>query len=203
MDNNNPYKRSFKTKREEYQEKLMQKNSNQDWIFGNYFGKPGGGAPLRDNEGNIISSLKSISNNNIYKYDAQDFSKGDNNISVLNHKIYNKNNIISNPYSLYDEQNNQFQINQNNLFQNREISSVNNENLNNIRKNQAFDYLNLLNYNNINNNNVLFQQQIPKNYIVAYPNIIPYNQISSFPLQTQNNNFYTFEFVADYCCFYN
>ena len=190
MDNNNPYKRSFKTKREEYQEKLMQKNSNQDWIFGNYFGKPGGGAPLRDNEGNIISSLKSISNNNIYKYDAQDFSKGDNNISVLNHKIYNKNNIISNPYSLYDEQNNQFQINQNNLFQNREISSVNNENLNNIRKNQAFDYLNLLNYNNINNNNVLFQQQIPKNYIVAYPNIIPYNQISSFPLQTQNNNLY-------------
>ena len=89
MDNNNPYKRSFKTKREEYQEKLKQKNANQEWIFGNMFGKPGGGAPLRDNQGNIISSLKSITNNNIYKYEAQDFSKGDNNISVVNNKIYN------------------------------------------------------------------------------------------------------------------
>ena len=57
MDNNNPYKRSYKTKREEYQEKLKDKSASQEWLFGNIFGKPGGGAPLRGNQGNVISSF--------------------------------------------------------------------------------------------------------------------------------------------------
>ena len=188
MDNNNPYKRSFKTKREEYQEKLKQKNANQEWIFGNMFGKPGGGAPLRDNQGNIISSLKTITNNNIYKYEAQDFSKGDNNISVLNHKIYNQNNIISNPYPLSNEQIADFQINQNNSFQNGGIIPTNNTNLNNSRQNIINDNLNLQNYNNFNKNNLLTQNPPPFGYIISYPNIIPYNQISSFPLQVHNHN---------------
>ena len=188
MDNNNPYKRSFKTKREEYQEKLMKKNVNQEWIFGNMFGKPGGGAPLRDNQGNIISSLKSITNNNIYKYEAQDFSKGDNNISVVNNKIYNQINIISNPYPLSYEHIDKFRINQDNSFQNGGIIQTNNTKINNKRQITINDYLNLQNYNNINKNNLLTQNQTPFGYIITYPNIIPYNQISSFPFQVHDRN---------------
>ena len=188
MDNNNPYKRSFKTKREEYQEKLMQKNANQEWIFGNMFGKPGGGAPLRDNQGNIISSLKSITNNNIYKYEAQDFSKGDNNISVVNNKIYNQNNIISNPYHLSNEQIVKFQINQDSSFQNGGIIQTNKTNINNNRQIIINDYLNSQNYSKINKNNLLTQNQTPFSYIISYPNIIPYNQISLFPFQVHNHN---------------
>ena len=66
MDIASPYKRSYKTKSEEYEEKIKRRNETQEWIFGNKFGKPGGGAPLRDSQGNIISSLKSITKNNIY-----------------------------------------------------------------------------------------------------------------------------------------
>ena len=129
MDNNNPYKRSFKTKKEEYQEKLKQKNMNQEWLFGNIFGKPGAGAPLRDNQGNIISHLKSIGNNNLFNYEAQYFSKGNNNISVLNNKIYNQNNIILNPYPQTFVQNNNLTQNNNlsqnnNVFQNKTLTQI-------------------------------------------------------------------------------
>ena len=90
MATNNVYKR--KTKREEYEEKLKERNDNEQWMFGNKFGRPGGGAPLRDRNGNVISNLKTISNGNIFKYDAQEFTKGENNIYSINHQIFEKNN---------------------------------------------------------------------------------------------------------------
>ena len=74
METNNIYKRSFKTKKEEYEEKLKQRNDNDQWIFGNTFGRPGGGAPLRDKNGNVISNLRTISNGNIFKYNAEEFT---------------------------------------------------------------------------------------------------------------------------------
>ena len=183
-NNNNPYKKSFKTKREEYEEKLKQKSNNQEWIFGNYFGKPGGGAPLRDNQGNIVSSLKSISDMNIYRYEPQDFSKGNNNISVLNHKIYNQNNVISDPFSQSYDQINRLSPNQNITYQNNRTISAINQNRNNIMIDE--NKSNYLNQQNTNNNNVIIQQQMPYGYIIPYTNIVPYNQI--LPLQLYNNN---------------
>ena len=184
MDKNNPYKRSYKTKREEYQEKLKQKSDNQGWLFGNIFGKPGSGAPLRDNQGNVVSSLKSVTNNNIYKYEAQDFSKGNNNISVLNHKIYNQNNIINDPFSLSYDQINKYSPNQNITSQNNRIIDSNQNTLNNINSNK----INNMTQQNYSNNNILIQPQLPYGYILPYNNIIPYNQIPSFQLQNQVNN---------------
>ena len=185
MDNsNNPYKKSFKTKREEYEEKLKQKSNNQEWIFGNYFGKPGGGAPLRDNQGNIVSSLKSISDMNIYRYEPQDFSKGNNNISVLNHKIYNQNNVISDPFSQSYDQINRLSPNQNISSQNNRTISAINQNRNNIIIDE--NKVNYLNQQNTNNNKVIIQQQMPYGYIMPYANIAPYNQ--TLPLQLYNNN---------------
>ena len=90
MESYNPYEKIKKSKIELYQEKLKKRNETQDWIFGNSFGKPGGGAPLRDNQGNVVSSFKSITENNIYKYAPNDFSRGNNNVSMINHKLFNK-----------------------------------------------------------------------------------------------------------------
>ena len=192
MDNNNPYKRSYKTKREEYQEKLKNKSASQEWLFGNIFGKPGGGAPLRDNQGNVISSLKTITNGNIHKYEAQDFSKGDNNISVLNNRIYNQNNLISNQFPQSYDQTFNYSPNQNQniSFQNKRIVTISNPNIYNNYENQK-EFLNQQNIpkiNSINKNNILIQQQIPYGYLLPYPNVIPYNQISPTQLQLQSNN---------------
>ena len=184
MDNNNPYKRNYKTKREEYQEKLKQKNDSQEWLFGNIFGKPGSGAPLRDNQGNIISSLKSVTNNNIYKYEAQDFSKGNNNISVLNHRIYNQNAIINDPFSQSYNQMNSYSPNKNISSQIQRLSP----NIYNYMDDNKINNMNQQSYNNNNINNILIQPQIPYGYILPYNNnMISYNQIPSFQLQNQNN----------------
>ena len=184
MDNNNPYKRNYKTKREEYQEKLKQKNDSQEWLFGNIFGKPGSGAPLRDNQGNIISSLKSVTNNNIYKYEAQDFSKGNNNISVLNHRIYNQNAIINDPFSQSYNQMNLYSPNKNISSQIQRLSP----NIYNYMDDNKINNMNQQSYNNNNINNILIQPQIPYGYILPYNNnMISYNQIPSFQLQNQNN----------------
>ena len=174
MDNNNPYKRSFKTKREEYQEKLKQKNSNQEWIFDNYFGKPGGGAPLRDNQGNVITTLKSASQTNLHIYEPDYFSRGNNNISVLNNKIYNQNNLISTPLSQTYGQTNKLSLNENNSYQNKRTVSAINQNI-------------------YNNNNLLIQNQMPYKYTIPYSNIIQYNPMLPIQLQNQNilnNNIY-------------
>ena len=64
---------------EKYKEKLAKRNENQNWILSNYFGKPGGGAPLRDSTGNTVTKMKTIADGNIYQLDSREFSKGDNN----------------------------------------------------------------------------------------------------------------------------
>ena len=48
METNNIYKRSFKTKKEEYEEKLKQRNVTRM------------GAPLSEKNGNVISNLRTI-----------------------------------------------------------------------------------------------------------------------------------------------
>ena len=150
MTTNNPYSRSFKTKREEYEEKLKQRNENEEWIFGNKFGRPGAGAPLRDKNGNVISSLKSVSN--LGSLEPQYFSKGDNNISVINNKIYervngNVNEVISDPFTPFRNYINQFDPNSTNASNMSNTNSINN-NANNI---------------NINNKNNLYQNQMQIN----------------------------------------
>ena len=78
-----------KTRIEIYQEKLASRGNNKNWIFGNYFGKPGGGAPLIDKQGNKITNLKSVADGKIYQSDPAEFSKVDN---YSNINPYNNNN---------------------------------------------------------------------------------------------------------------
>ena len=173
INNNNPYQRSYKTKTEQYKEKLKQRSNSQDWLFGNIFGKPGGGAPLRDNKGNIISQLKTINDNNIFKHEANYFTKGNNNIKVLNNKIYDQNNLVSTPDST---QNKQIPIftprNQSISFQDRRNNNLMLQN-NNLNPNYNINSLSLN------------QRQIPFRYIIPVQNIIPLNQL--YPLQINNN----------------
>ena len=201
MATNNAYNRSFKTKREQYEEKLKQRNENENWIFGNTFGRPGGGAPLRDRNGNVVSNLKSITNDNIYKYEAQDFSKGDNNITVVNHKIYERNNgdvsnVISDPFTPFRNYINQFESNQNNQSNKANISINNNniiQNINTINPNQIVisqDQLNNLNYQNImnNQNNQMNNEEQKKelylNQFKQNPYLIqaPYGFVTQYPI---------------------
>ncbi len=171
MEDNNPYKRRYKTKNEQYQEKLKQRSNSQEWLFGNMFGKPGGGAPLRDNKGNIISHLKTINNDNIFKYDPNVFTRGNNNISSQNINNNVQRNLILNP----------------NSYSNNQINSFNSNN-------QSFSFqdnnssINLLLQNNKqqNNNILLNQKQLPLVYIIPIQNIIPSNQ--TYPRQINNNN---------------
>ena len=168
MENNNPYNRIYKTRTEQYRDKLKQRSNSQDWLFGNIFGKPGGGAPLRDNKGNIISHLKTINNDNIFKYDANYFSKGNNNITVLNNNIYNQNNLLLTPNS------------------NRQMPIV-------TPRNQSISFQVKGNNNEVFQNNtsgLLSQRQIPFRYVIPLQNIIPLNQV--YPLQINNNipNYY-------------
>ena len=76
MEISNPYQRP-KTNRkvDEYKQKLSQRNENQNWILSNYFGKPGGGAPLRDNKGNLVTKIKTIADDNIYHLESKEFTK--------------------------------------------------------------------------------------------------------------------------------
>ena len=173
MEDNNPYKRRYKTKNEQYQEKLKQRSNSQEWLFGNMFGKPGGGAPLRDNKGNIISHLKTINNDNIFKYDPNVFTRGNNNISSQNINNNVQRNLILNP----------------NSYSNNQINSFNSNN-------QSFSFqdnnssINILLQNNKQQNNnspiLLNQKQLPLVYIIPIQNIIPSNQ--TYPRQINNNN---------------
>ena len=180
MATNNVYRR--KTKREEYEEKLKQRNDNEQWMFGNTFGRPGGGAPLRDRNGNVISNLKTISNGNIFKYDAQEFTKGENNIYSINHQIYEKNkesnvnNMINDPFTPFRNYINQFDQNNNNI---------------NINNNQGFMIPE--NNNNLNQNPYLVQLPDGNFGILSpYPMIqpMPYNNLNSinYPVNNINNN---------------
>ena len=180
MATNNVYKR--KTKREEYEEKLKERNDNEQWMFGNKFGRPGGGAPLRDRNGNVISNLKTISNGNIFKYDAQEFTKGENNIYSINHQIFEKNNnnvnnMINDPFTPFRNYINQFDQN-NNI---------------NINNNQAFMIPE--NNNNLNLNQNPYLVQLPDGnfgILSPYPMIqpMPYNNLNNinYPVNNINNN---------------
>ena len=172
MDINNPYKRTFITKREEYQEKLKRRNNSQDWIFGNIFGKPGGGAPLRDNRGNIISHLKTINNNNIFKYDPNYFSKGENDISSINNNFSNNNINIINTVPQTNSQNNSF-TQRNEYTPSLDIGS---NNLNN-------------NFNLFNQSEILNQRNMPIRYIIPIQNIFPLNQLYPSQINNQVQNY--------------
>ena len=178
-DDNNPYKRRFKTKNEQYQEKLKQRSNSQDWLFGNMFGKPGGGAPLRDNRGNIISHLKTINNDNIFKYDPNYFSMGNNNISVLNNNINTQRNNINN-LTLSP-----------NSYQNKQITPFTSRNQSFSFQGNGINNLLLQNNNNqnINTTGVLNQRQIPFGYIIPLQNIIPLNQFNQIQMNNSIQNY--------------
>ena len=118
---NNVYNRNQRTKREEYEEKLKQRNENESWIFGNTFGRPGGGAPLRDKNGNVITNFRTISNGNIFKYDAQEFTKGENTVNNMNNN-YNINRAINDPFIPFRQTINQFDNQNNNINNNMPIT---------------------------------------------------------------------------------
>ena len=177
MTTNNVYNRTFKTKREEYEEKLKQRNDNEPWIFGNNFGRPGGGAPLRDKNGNVISNLKTISNGNIFKYDAQDFTKGENNISLLSNNINGQNNYnenIKNNSNVNNAINDPFVPFRNYINQFEQGNNNNNKNTNNIQQN-------------------ITSQQLGQNpYLVLLPDgnygiISPYPIMPTLPNTNMNN----------------
>ena len=177
MDDNNPYKRRYKTKNEQYQDKLKQRSNSQEWLFGNMFGRPGAGAPLRDNKGNIISHLKTINNDNIFKYDPNVFTRGENiNISSLNNNNSQRN-VISTPNTYINNQVNSY------IPNNQSITFQDNNNSNNLNF-----------QNNIQQNRnmpiLLNQKQIPLVYVIPLQNIIPINQ--NYPVQINNNipNYY-------------
>ncbi len=156
-----------KSRIEIYQEKLASRGNNKNWIFGNYFGKPGGGAPLIDKQGNKITNLKSVADGKIYQSDPAEFSKVD-----------NYNNI--NPYN-----NN----NNNNYY--RPLSSDNYNNYNrfiNDNENMQKTYFNNNNYDNNNNNennkNDYLDQFKAKNNIYILPVPI-YN--NNQPINNNNN----------------
>ena len=195
---NNPYLKTS-SRLDNYKKKLEQRSNSQDWIFGNVFGKPGGGAPLRDKSGQIISKIKTIADGNIDRLSPEDFSKGDNNIIIYNHQLSNINNNNNNNYN-YNLNNNNY--NNNNMpfqFQN----NFNNQNMNNqININNTFNktspyFTNDMQFiqNNINNQNE--NNKTDYNWYInqfkANPYMIqPFPYIMPFPIMNQNQypNFY-------------
>ena len=94
MENNNPYERKQKSQAELYQEKIQKRNETEEWIFGNSFNKSGNGAPMRDNQGNIISYQKAYMNNNSI-YTQNDYIYD----NVKNDLVrFNSNRTLSSPY---------------------------------------------------------------------------------------------------------
>ena len=142
---------------ENYKKRLEQRNNSQEWIFGNVFGKPGGGAPLRDKSGKIISKRKTIADGNIDRLNPEEFSKGDNNVLMINHHLnYLGGNNFDNLYNLNNE-NPTFQFQNNNFnydfnFRNNNLYDINNSNNNNFN-NVNFNNFNNGNFNNFNNGN--------------------------------------------------
>lgn len=126
-----------KSRIEIYQEKLASRGNNKNWIFGNYFGRPGGGAPLRDKQGNKITNLKSVADGKIFQADPNEYSKGDN---YINANSYNNNNNNYRPLS--SDNYNRF-INDNENMQktyfNNNYENYNNNNNNENNKNNYLD----------------------------------------------------------------
>ena len=97
------------------------------------------GAPLSEKNGNVITNLRTIYNGNLFKYNAEEFTKGENNIN----NIYN----INNNRLLYPKQNNN-------------INNINITNTINDPFTPFRNYINQFDTNNINNNiNYSYQNQ--------------------------------------------
>ena len=189
---NNPYLKT-PSRLDNYKKKLEQRSNSQDWIFGNVFGKPGGGAPLRDKSGQIISKRKTIADGNIDRLSPEDFSKGDNNIIIYNSRL---NDVNNNNYYNYNLNDNNFNNNNNNIpiqFQN----NFNNQNMNNqIDINHNFNKTSpyFTNDNQFNQNNINFQNENNKTDYNWYINqfktnpymIQPFPYILPFPIMNQN-----------------
>ena len=195
MDTNNPYDRIKKSKIDLYKEKLNKRNVTQEWIFGNSFGKPGGGAPLRDNKGNVISGLKSVADDKIKRYDANYFSKGNNNISVINHKIFNNSNneeiTLNNPIN-YNNINNNIQLQNNNIYTINPKNIINNSNTKgkNTIENQKNNNIIISDENSGNNENFPNFYSKPQYFQNSpYFLILPYNTINYSPVYLFNNNY--------------
>jgi hypothetical protein len=186
-----------KSRIEIYQEKLASRGNNKNWIFGNYFGRPGGGAPLRDKQGNKITNLKSVADGKIFQADPNEYSKGDN---YINANSYNNNNNNYRPLS--SDYYNRF-INDNENMQktyfNNNYENYNNNNNNENNKNNYLDqfkaknniyilpvpiYNNNLPINNNNNNPIL-----PINTLnINYPSSNLNNNNNNIPNNNNNNN---------------
>jgi hypothetical protein len=72
----NPYDKAKPlSKVEQYKQKLSQRNENQTWILSNFFGKQGGGAPIKDSSGKTVTKMISVADENIYRLESSEFSK--------------------------------------------------------------------------------------------------------------------------------
>ena len=183
---------------ENYKKRLEQRSNSQEWIFGNVFGKPGGGAPLRDKSGKIISKRKTIADGNIDRLNPEEFSKGDNNVLMINHHLnYLGGNNFDNLDNLNNENPNlQFQNNNFNYdfnFRNNNLYDINNSNNNNFNNfnNGNYNNFNNSNFNNFNNgnfnypingNNNIFNKTSPE--FLNNENLFMQNNMMN------NNNFY-------------
>ena len=184
-----------KSRTEIYQEKLESQNNNKNWIFDNYIGKPGGGAPLRDKEGNTIANLKSIADGKIYQYDPNEFSKGENTINnKINNSYFNNNGNYYNRPMSSDIYNNSNKFIDNNENMQKTAPYFNNNN------NNFEDYYN----NNENNKNNYLDQFKAKNniYILPVPiynNNLPINNNNNpiLPINTLNINYPSLSNVND------
>ena len=188
-----------KSRIEIYQEKLASRGNNKNWIFGNYFGRPGGGAPLRDKQGNKITNLKSVADGKIFQADPNEYSKGDN---YINTNSYNNNNNNNYYRPLSSDNYNRF-INDNENMQktyfNNNYENYNNNNNKENNKNNYLDqfkaknniyilpvpiYNNNLPINNNNNNPIL-----PINTLnINYPSSNLNNNNNNIPNNNNNNN---------------
>ena len=94
------------------------------------------GAPLSEKNGNVISNLRTIYNGNLFKYNAEEFTKGKNNINnnrllypKHNNNINNINitNTINDPFTPFGNYINQFDTN--NINNNNNNYSYQNQNI--------------------------------------------------------------------------
>ena len=201
-----------------YRKKLEDRNNNDEWIFGNVFGKPGGGAPLRDKTGQVISKRKTIADGNIDRLNPEEFSRGNNNV-FINHQLSTPNFFHRDPRFYQgnyfnNDPNNFINYNQGNNYFNKTnpLVNYNNDNMDFIQGNfnNSFQYENNKtdnnwynnnnnfnnfgnNYNNFNNNyynnNPYMMQQYP--YLMPLPIFNPYqfqNPMNQNINNTLNNN---------------
>ena len=80
-----PYERVYKSKNEEFEEKIKKRNETEEWIFGNKFGKSG-----------TNNFLNNSQRNNVFRT----------NVNIKNVSNQPLNNIIQNPYNFYQNKNN-------------------------------------------------------------------------------------------------